>query len=136
MTDESYSKKLADLWQAQGRRDYELDDIMLLKIGRHIRPAPNYKLIISREEGENNFMEGYRKQFHTIRTLSHPGPLTLVDGAPTTEDLQYAATIAARFSQGRDAETVEVQIDRKGEPSIVTKITPMAPQDIPKSWYI
>ncbi|MBV1884446.1 MAG: hypothetical protein KUG82_22590 [Pseudomonadales bacterium] len=136
LTDESYSKKLADLWQAQGRRDYELDDIMLLKIGRHIRPAPNYKLIISREEGENNFMEGYRKQFHTIRTLSHPGPLTLVDGAPTTEDLQYAATIAARFSQGRDAETVEVQIDRKGEPSIVTKITPMAPQDIPKSWYI
>lgn len=40
LTDESYSRKLADLWQAQGRKDYELDDIMLLKVGRHIRPAP------------------------------------------------------------------------------------------------
>src|SRR3990167_8333718 len=50
LTDESYSRKLADLWQSQGRKDYELDDIMLLKVGRHIRPAPHYKLIVSREE--------------------------------------------------------------------------------------
>ncbi|MBL4867197.1 MAG: hypothetical protein JKY67_12575 [Pseudomonadales bacterium] len=109
---------------------------MLLKVGRHIRPAPNYKLIISREEGENNFMEGYRKQFHTIRILSHPGPLALVDGAPTDHDLKYAAAIVARFSQGRDAETVEVQIDKMKEASLITNVKPMAPQDIQKSWYI
>jgi tRNA U34 2-thiouridine synthase MnmA/TrmU len=49
LTDEAYSRKLVDLWQARGKREYEMDDIMLLKVGRHIRPAPHYKLIVGRE---------------------------------------------------------------------------------------
>ena len=79
LTDESYSNKLADLWKARNERRYELDDIMLLKVGRHLRPQPHYKLIISREEGENRFLEGYRYQFTSITTVSCPGPLALVD---------------------------------------------------------
>ena len=63
LTDERYSAKLADLWESRGERDYELDDIMLLKVGRHIRPAPHFKLIVGREEGENRYLEGYRKRF-------------------------------------------------------------------------
>ena len=39
---------------------------MLLKVGRHIRPEPHYKLIVSREDGENKFLNGYRKQFSTL----------------------------------------------------------------------
>ncbi|MFP5383438.1 MAG: tRNA (5-methylaminomethyl-2-thiouridylate)-methyltransferase, partial [Gammaproteobacteria bacterium] len=63
LTDETYARKLADLWQARGAREYEMDDILLLKVGRHLRPAPHYKLIVAREDGENNFLMGYRKQF-------------------------------------------------------------------------
>ena len=136
LTDESYSRKLADLWQAQGRKDYELDDIMLLKVGRHIRPAPHYKLIVSREEGENNFMSGYKKQFHSVRLISHGGPLTLVDGNPSDEELLYAARIAARFSQGRDAESVQVEIQSKGGVGRVLNVTPVSADDIAPSWYI
>ena len=40
LTDERYSRKLQDLWTARSERSYELDDIVLLKIGRHIRPKP------------------------------------------------------------------------------------------------
>lgn len=136
LTDESYSKKLADLWQSQGRKDYELDDIMLLKMGRHIRPAPHFKLIISREEGENNFLEGYRKQFHHIRITSHGGPLTLVDGDPSDEDLIWAAQIAARFSQGKAAEEVTVQIEKKGGVSLQRTIKPVLADGINPEWYI
>lgn len=136
LTDENYSKKLADLWQAQGEKTYELDDIMLLKIGRHIRPAPNFKLIVSREEGENNFLQGYRKSFHSIRLLSHPGPLTLVDGEPSEEDLLLAARIAARYSKGKMAEQVEVQIDNKAGVSKVTQVKPALPNEIPTAWYV
>ena len=136
LTDEHYSKKLADLWQARGQKEYEIDDIMLLKVGRHIRPAPNFKLIISREEGENNFLEGYRKQFYNIRTVSHPGPLTLVDGNPTDNDLETAASIAARFSQGRTADEVTVQIEKPGGVAVIKKIAPMAPHNIKQNWYI
>jgi len=113
LTDASYSKKLQDLWDARGERRYEVDDIMLLKVGRHIRPAKNFKLIVSREEGENNFMRGYRSQFTYLYPTSHGGPLTLIDGSPTDEDLDLAARIVARFSQGRNAEKVTLEVVRE-----------------------
>ena len=114
LTDQSYSAKLADLWEARGERDYELDDIMLLKVGRHIRPAEHFKLIIGREEGENNYLEGYRKQFTSLRCESHAGPLTLIDGAPDRKDIELAARIAARYSQGRDGDLGDAQRARAG----------------------
>lgn len=136
LTDESYSRKLADLWQARGERNYELDDIMLLKVGRHVRPAPHYKLIVGREEGENNFLEGYRREFHHIRILSHNGPLTLVDGSPDEADLLEAARIAGRFSQGRDAEAIEVEITRRGGLARQLTVVPRRTTEVPEAWYV
>ena len=138
LTDRQYSSKLADLWKSRGRRDYELDDIMLLKVGRHLRPRPHFKLIVGREEGENNFLSGYRGQFVHLRTVSHPGPLVLVDvdGEPSDEDLHLAARLTARFSQGRDAERVEVEIGGGGRPTQRLPVAPMAPSAIPSDWYV
>jgi len=136
LTDKAYSNKLADLWNARGERDYEIDDIMLLKVGRHIRPAPNYKLIVGREHGENQYLEGYRKQFTHIRTLSHPGPLTLIDGSPEESDIALAARISARFSKGREAETVDVEVNYPDGRSDKLSVSPIAVEDFPESWYL
>jgi tRNA U34 2-thiouridine synthase MnmA/TrmU len=136
LTDESYSRKLGDLWTSRGERNYELDDIMLLKVGRHIRPAPHYKLIVSREEGEGNFLEGYRREFPHIRILSHNGPLTLVDGSPSEEDLVRAAQIAGRFSQGRDAESITVEIISKSGVSRELSVAPLRVDEVPEAWYL
>jgi len=136
LTDESYSAKLADLWQVRGERRYELDDIMLLKVGRHLRPRPNYKLIIGREEGENRFLEGYRRSFTHLRTVSHGGPLVLVDGPADGDDLRLAAQLAARFSQGRDAQAVEVEINKLDGVSYTLTVTPLHRDAIPEEWYL
>jgi hypothetical protein len=48
------------MWQSRGNREYQLDDLMMLKVGRHIRPNPRFKMIVAREEGEVKFLEGYR----------------------------------------------------------------------------
>jgi tRNA U34 2-thiouridine synthase MnmA/TrmU len=136
LTDENYSRKLADLWSARGERDYELDDIMLLKVGRHLRPHPHFKMIVGREEGENNFLEGYRRQFTHLRPLSHQGPLALIDGTPDADDLQLAARLVARFSQGRDAARVRVSITAPGGDTREIEVSPLAPDDIPRDWYL
>tara|TARA_B100001057_G_C22739421_1_gene907125 strand:+ start:67 stop:1137 length:1071 start_codon:yes stop_codon:yes gene_type:complete len=135
LTDKAYSVKLTDLWASRGKRDYEIDDIMLLKVGRHIRPKPHFKLIIAREEGENNFLQGYKKQFITLRTMSHKGPLTLLDGKASDEDLKLASQIVARFSQGRDAEAVDVEVTEKGVSQSYT-VTPLKPDEIEPSWRV
>ena len=136
LTDKSYSVKLVDLWQHRGSREYELDDIMLLKVGRHIRPSEKYKIIISREEGENKFMEGYKKQFTHLYISSHPGPLALIEGEISNDELKRAGQIVARYSQGRDAEEVEVTAKPLNEEAIVFKVVPMSASDIPQDWYV
>jgi len=136
LTNEQYSAKLADLWQTRGRRDYELDDIMLLKVGRHLRPRPHFKLIIGREEGENNYLEGYRHQYTRFSTLSHPGPVALLDGEAQGDDLELAARLVARFSQGRDAPQVEVEIRTPDGASRSLQVAPLDTADIPQAWYL
>jgi tRNA-specific 2-thiouridylase len=135
LTDVNYSAKLADLWHSRGSKQYELDDIMLLKVGRHLRPKPNFKMIIAREEGEGNFLQGYRKQFTYLQPFSHPGALALLDGEISGEDLQLAARIAARYSQGRDAEQVEVQIVQGGVEQRLW-VKPLAADEIPEAWVL
>jgi tRNA U34 2-thiouridine synthase MnmA/TrmU len=136
LTDKSYSTKLVDLWQARGNREYELDDIMLLKVGRHIRPTEHFKLIIAREEGEVRFLEGYQKTYATLKTVSHAGPLVLIDGTPDARELELAAQITARYSQGRDAEQVEVDFRSPEGESKTFKVAPLPPSAIPAQWHV
>jgi hypothetical protein len=136
LTNRQYTVKLKDLWNSRGARDYELDDIMLLKVGRHLRPRPHFKLIIAREDGENEFLSGYRRQFTHMRTMSHGGPLTLVDGDVGEDDLLLAARLTARYSQGRDGDNVEVEVTLRGAEPRRMNVSPFPADDIPEEWYI
>ncbi len=135
LTDQNYAVKLQDLWDNRGHKSYELDDIMLLKVGRHIRPSKAFKLIIAREEGETRFLSGYRKQFQSIKTVSHAGPLTLIEGDKLdAAQIELACAITARFSQGRDAESVEVLFSNPDQSSQQIYIKPLP--EIQQEWYI
>ena len=140
LTDESYSDKLVDMWQARAAnnesRDYTLDDIMLLKVGRHIRPKETYKIIISREEGESHYLSGYRKDYITLRCTSHSGPIAMIDGEVTEEDLRFAARIITRYGQARYAEMATVDIQSKDGVTKSYEVIPMPAHEIPKEWYV
>ena len=136
LTDAQYASKLQDLWDARGERDYELDDIMLLKVGRHIRPASRYKLIVGREEGENRFLEGYRKRFLHLRTTEFRGPLALIDGAPQPGDVTLAARILARYSQGRTAPRVDVSAHHTNGVVEMLNVAPLPPTELPAAWHV
>jgi len=136
LTDPQYSVKLQDLWNSRGDRRYELDDIMLLKVGRHIRPRANFKVIIAREEGEGRFLHGYRYRFVTLRTLSHSGPDALIDGNPTADDIEVAARLVARYGQGRSSRSVRVAVRQpRGETSELA-VRPLCPEEIPREWML
>ena len=136
LTDETYSNKLRDLWQARNSRDSQLDDIVLLKIGRHIRPRPHFKLIIGREEGENRFLAGYRNQFTHLAVTDYPGPLALIDGNPTTTDIELAARIVARYSQGKAVDKLLVTVASATGLTRDIEVTPMAPHELEPSWHV
>ena len=136
LTDKQYSVKLSDLWATRGTREYDLDDIMLLKVGRHLRPRPHFKIIVGREEGENRFLEGYRKRFVHMIPTSHTGPLVLLDGEISAEDIELAARLTARFSQGRDAEQVTIEVKPMDADARSLDVVPLTADEIPAGWYI
>lgn len=136
LSDPEYSNRLGDMWRSRTTRDYSLDDIMLLKVGRHLRPSPNFKLLIGREEGENQYLEGYRKQFTHLRVTSHKGPLSLLDGTASADDLMLAARIIARYSQGKMAPSVDVSIHHPNGASEALSVEPLSPRQIPKAWHV
>lgn len=136
LTDESYSRKLQDFWDHQTERDYEFDDIMLLKVGRHLRPGTDWKLIIARDAGESQYLNGYRSKFAHMSSVSHTGPVSLIDGAIPEHDLELAARLVTRFGQARHAETAQVQYtDTDGHQRLLS-VAPMKPDEIKEPWYL
>lgn len=136
LTDAQYSKKLTDLWAGRGTREYTLDDIMLLKVGRHLRPKPNFKVIIAREDGENQYLKGYRKSFISVRVTSHLGPLALIDGNPDDADLELAARLVGRYGQGRDAAELAVEVIFPDGDELHLKVPPLEKDAVEDSWYV
>jgi tRNA U34 2-thiouridine synthase MnmA/TrmU len=136
LTDESYSKKLVDLWETRGKKDYDLDDVMLLKVGRHIRPNKRFKVMVAREDGEARFMTGYKKQFINMNCSSHRGPLALLVGEPNQDDIKLAAQILARYGQGRKEEKVTVEVRLLEGDTQHLEIKPLLADEIPQAWFI
>jgi len=136
LTDENYAHKLKDLWNSRGERRYDFDDIMLLKIGRHLRPRPHFKLIVGREAGENRFLEGYRKRFIHMWAVDHNGPLVLLQGSVEEGDLDLAASITARFGQGRAESSVRIAIGGPDDFKDERQVAPLAAHALATHWYL
>ena len=136
LTDENYTSKLQDLWSSRGRVDYDLEDVMLLKTGRHIRPAKHFKMIIGRDESENLFLRGFRHKYAHLQTTSHQGPLCLVDGTLSDEDLDLAAKVVARYSQGRNEDSVSVGWTDNSGVSQEINVSPFKPHEIVREWFL
>ncbi len=136
LTDESYSRKMRDLWQHRGERAYEFDDVMLLKVGRHLRPKPEWKVIIARDSGESQYLNGYRNQYPHLAIVSHSGPVSIIDGTIPESDLEMAASLVARFGSSRNVDEVEVRYTDSNGKSRMLSVAPMNPNDIPQPWYV
>ena len=91
---------------------------------------------MGREEGENRYLEGYRNSHISLHPVSHRGPLALIDGHPSDADLELAASIVGRYSQGKEADevTVEVRFADGGLKKIT--VAPLVPNQINPSWHV
>ena len=91
---------------------------------------------MAREEGEGRFLQGYKKQFISMNSASHAGPLVLIDGELSAEDVYLAARLVARFGQGREAEQVEITVRQIDGSERNIHVVPFAVDEIPQEWYL
>jgi len=96
LTQQEFSKKLRDLIQHQKR--ITLDDVYLLKVGRHFRHGKN-KIIVGKNEKENQEIIARKKAGDLIFEVPGCGsPDTLLDGPKTKKSIALAARLTARYS--------------------------------------
>src|SRR5690606_17529795 len=99
-------------------------------------PKADFKMIIARDAGESKFLEGYRKQFISLYSTSHNGPMAIIDGEIEQQDFSLAASIIARFGQGRDAVEVKDEITESDKPPRQIKARPITAEQVPQEWYV
>jgi len=111
LTDRTFSARLRDLFEHGGRLTGE--QAVLLRVGRHFRISEGVKAIVGRNQRENAVLLEHREGRWVVQVTDHPGPVVLLEGEPSEEELLRAASIAVRYSDGRDG--VRVRWERDGE---------------------
>ncbi|HNX37378.1 MAG TPA: tRNA (5-methylaminomethyl-2-thiouridylate)-methyltransferase [Candidatus Cloacimonadota bacterium] len=95
LTDVNYTLRLRELIK------YEHDtgmDLSLLKYGRHYRLSPKHKLIIGRDERENDTLWESFPESLFLRSDEFSGPLGLISGAdPSPKIIELAASILLTY---------------------------------------
>lgn len=112
LTDESYSRRLRDQLAFVDVRTLTREQCTLLKVGRHLRLPSGVKVIVGRDEKENDFLQERAADRWTFQALDYPGPITLAEGTLTEDELRTVAAITARYSDGKSAHEVTVWAGR------------------------
>ncbi len=135
LTDPEFSKRLKDLIGNTSKVDsLTQEDISLLKVGRHFRLPSGVKVVVGRNDAENRFIERLVLDRWAVQVIDHGSPVTLVDPTASDYDLNTAAALTARYSQGRDEERVLVALSREGTDREL-EVEPLAGSDA-DSWLI
>lgn len=110
---------------------FGLNDVDLLKVGRHFRFSAKTRLIVGRKEEENEKIQSLSRSGDLlIRVAQFPGPVSLLRGEPDPGEVEKAAAITARYSKAKGLKEVEVSCRRvPGDREQVLVVSP-APESM------
>jgi len=99
LTDALFSRKLRDAFEHTPEEHTRIDDVELLRLGRHFRFEADLKIVLGRNQEENRRLQRFES---AARWLVEPdgfnGPTALVCGAPGERNLGRAAALIRRYT--------------------------------------
>jgi len=98
VTDPGFAVRMRDLLNHHPECD--LNDVRLLKVGRHFRLDDSVRVIVGRDERENHIVASLMREGDVLmECATHPGPMTLVRGPAAAEHLRLAAAVTIRYGK-------------------------------------
>jgi hypothetical protein len=108
LTDPGFARRMRDL--VRHKEDFDLNDVNLLKVGRHFRLSPGVKAVVGRNQEENRRVLALVKEGDILLEVQNWGsPVTLLRGQASEREIQLAAAITVRYSDA-PAEKSEVEV--------------------------
>jgi tRNA-specific 2-thiouridylase len=115
LTEKAYAARVFDAFAHLGKDAVGEDEFSILCVGRHFRLSDRVKVVVGRDEGENEFLAGFAAG--RILVLPPPdvmGPSALIEGSPTEEELRVAASLVARYCDHEGDAPIEMDIVDNG----------------------
>lgn len=101
LTDPGFARRMRDLVAIHP--DFDLNDVNLLKIGRHFRLPSAAKVVVGRNKEENRQLLNLVRHGDCLFEVKGLGsPVTLLRGEASTGRIRLAAAITARYSDAQD----------------------------------
>ncbi len=98
LTDRGFADRMRDLMT---HSEITLDDIQLLKVGRHFRLSPSCKVIVGRNKEENERLLGLARQGDLCFSPAEAkGPVGIGQGSFDNGNIQKSVSIIARYCDG------------------------------------
>ncbi len=110
LTNKEFSAKVKD---ALAFGEDSPEEIEQLKIGRHFRLKSSAKVIVGRNEEENKILLLLVKDGIVLKPRDVVGPITILKKGKDFTDIEIAASLCARYSDGRNQDKVAVIYDDK-----------------------
>ncbi len=99
LTDPGFANRMKDLMKH--KPDFTINDVRLLKVGRHFRLTPEAKIVVGRNKEENNsLLELTQSGDLSFRPAKVKGPVGVGRGYFNRPQLLTASSIIARYSDG------------------------------------
>ena len=92
LTDENYSRRLKDLLAHIKDKGLTVEDTVLLSVGRHFRLADDLKIVVGRNESENNYIEKVCGGSWLAFADQAPGSTVAIQGKSAELNLRIAAS--------------------------------------------
>jgi hypothetical protein len=120
LTDPQFAGRVRDLI-AHG--SLNLHEASLLRVGRHLRLPLGSKLVVGRNQAENDDLASRVRAGDLVLTTEDcPGPTAIVAGEAAERELELAASIVARYSDGKLGERVTVRAISKGLDRVIVAV--------------
>ena len=130
LTDPEFAYRMRDLLD---HSDAPINDVHLLKVGRHFRIDEKTKVIVGRRESDNTRIENLAQKGDYLFMMENiQGPMTIVRGDVNGKNIEIAAQITARYSKEHDSVKAMVKIIHKGYEED-TRIVDVVPFDVQKA---
>jgi hypothetical protein len=107
LTDPGFSRRLAEL---MGHDELCLENLELLKVGRHFRLADKIRLVVGRDEHENEQLVGLGQPgdylFSPPKDMA--GPVALARGPVDCKAISLAAQITSAYTDNAGLEKIDM----------------------------
>jgi tRNA-uridine 2-sulfurtransferase len=121
LTELSFVSKIRDVFDHSD--ELNLRDFRLLKMGRHFRIGPRTKVLIGRNEAENEVLDNAVQQGEaSIRWIGGGSPLGVVTGCQDEELLVAAAKLLLRYTKGEPGGECDVKVTVDGNERLIRVI--------------